>query len=226
MINIAIDGTTSSGKSTLSKELARRLNLKRLDTGALYRAVACAYERAGYKKVSQTNIQKFVKTLDVKVRFYKDFQHVIVNGIDETPFIRTEKISLLTSEISPYPEVRQKVLSLQQNFAKRHNCVMEGRDITTKVLPNATVKFYITASSEVRAKRRWLELKEKGEADSYEKVLEDLKLRDMRDETRENGRLEIAPDAIVVDSTNKTLKQTADYCEKVINKKLGKSHSH
>ncbi len=220
MINIAIDGTTSSGKSTLAVELAKRLNFKRLDTGAIYRGVTCAFMRKGLKKVSPRNIAILVKDLNVQVKFIKSVQHVYVNGFDETPNLRTEHVSLLTSEIAPYKIVRDKVLDIQRNFAKKHNCVMEGRDITTTVLPNADVKFYITATPEERAHRRFLQFEGKEGTPSYEEVLKDLKLRDERDENRQHGKLQVAKDAIVVDTTGKNIDDVATFCESEIRKKI------
>ncbi len=220
MFSIAIDGTTSSGKSTLAGELAARLNIKRLDTGAIYRAIACRFKRLGLGAVNEKNVQTLVSALELKVVFQGREQHVFANGVDETPNLRTEEISLLTSEISSYQIVRQRVLSIQREFAKNNNCVMEGRDITTVVLPNADVKFYITASAEERAKRRHLQFMGKPNAPTYEDVLRDLKLRDQRDENREFGKLAVANDAHVIDTTGKTLVQVTDICQRIIEKQL------
>lgn len=222
MFNIAIDGTTSSGKSTLSQGLSKALGFKRLDTGAIYRGIACNFKRRGFKNVDEKSIAKLVENLRIQVFFDGEEQHVIVNGVDETAFLRSEEISMLTSLIAPYKKVREKVLALQRDFAKNNDCVMEGRDITTVVLPNADVKFFITATAEERAKRRYLQYKNLPNAPSFEEVLADLKLRDQRDENREFGKLEIAKDAVVVDTTGKTLQQVIDLCKKIVMDKLGK----
>lgn len=220
MINIAIDGTTSSGKSTLSCELARRLNFKRLDTGAIYRGIACRFKKLGLKVVNEQTVRTLLADLQLKVEFQGSEQHVIVNGVDETPNLRTEEISLLTSEISAYKNVRSQVLSIQRDFAALNNCVMEGRDITTVVLPKADVKLYITATAEERAKRRHLQFVGKPNAPTYEEVLRDLQLRDQRDENRQFGKLTVAPDAVLIDTTGKTLMEVADLCQQIIEKKL------
>ena len=220
MFNIAIDGTTSSGKSTLAFELSKRLGFKRLDTGAIYRAIACAYKRQGYTEVTEAMIREFVKNLNIEVVFDGLNQRVIACGIDETPNLRSEEISLLASEISPFKVVREKVLEQQRDFASKNDCVVEGRDITTVVLPNADIKFFITASAEERAKRRHLQFVGKPNAPTFEEVLRDLKIRDERDENREFGKLKIADDAIVIDTTGKTLEEVTNLCEKMVRNRL------
>lgn len=218
MFNIAIDGTTSSGKSTLSGLLSKRLGFKKLDTGAIYRGIACNFKRRALGEVNSKSIAELLKNLKIEVKFNGDEQHVIINGVDETANLRTEEISMLTSVIAPYKEVREKVLALQRSFAKSHDCVVEGRDITTVALPNADVKFYITATPEERAKRRYLQFKDQPGAPSFEEVLADLKLRDQRDENRKYGKLEIAKDAIVIDTTGKTLQEVTEICENIVRK--------
>lgn len=220
MFNVAIDGTTSSGKSTLAQNLSKALGFKRLDTGAIYRGIACRFKRLNMPAVSEENIKKLVSNLSIRITFKNDKQHVIVNEIDETDNLRTEEISLLTSEISPYKEIRDKVLAIQRNFAAKHNCVMEGRDITTVVLPSADVKFFITATPEERAHRRWLQFAGQKDAPAYEDVLADLKIRDDRDSHRKLGKLAIADDAIVIDTTSKTLDEVTAMCEQIVRSKM------
>lgn len=220
MFNVAIDGTTSSGKSTLAQNLSKALGFDRLDTGAIYRGIACRFMRLKLQKVDEEAVQKLVRDLSIRITFKNEKQHVIVNGIDETDNLRTEEISLLTSEISPYKSVRDKVLTIQRQFAETHNCVVEGRDITTVVLPHADVKFYITASPEERARRRWLQFAGKKDAPSYEDVLSDLKIRDDRDSHREFGKLAIADDAIVIDTTDKNLDEVVGICEEIVRSKM------
>ena len=220
MFNVAIDGTTSSGKSTLAQNLSKVLGFKRLDTGAIYRGIACRFKRLRMRKVNDKNIAKLVKDISIIVSFKHGMQHVIVNGIDETDFLRSEEISLLTSEISPYKVVREKVLGIQRRFAAKYNCVMEGRDITTVVLPNADVKLFITASPEERARRRYLQFEGKKGAPTYEEVLKDLKMRDQRDSAREFGKLAIAEDAVLIDTTNKTLDEVTKICEEIVRSKM------
>ena len=222
MINIAIDGHVGSGKSTLAKGLAKKLGFKVLDTGAIYRGFACAFKDKGYTEINDATIEDFVKDAKVEIFFEGELQHVLVNSKDYTAFLREEEISLLSSKVSPYKVLREKVKQLQREFAGKYNCIMEGRDIGTVVLPNADVKFFITASEVVRAQRRYLQYKDKKDGPSFEEVLQDLRERDYRDEHREVAPLKPASDAIIVDTSNMTLEESIDYCLKII-KSLVKS---
>ena len=150
------------------------------------------------------------------MKFLKDGQHVIVNGKDYLPFIRLEEISMLAAKISPFSQLRKIVLSVQQSFAKKNNCIMEGRDIGTEVLPNADVKFFITAREEVRAQRRYDQIKNKPNAPSYKDILEDLRARDYADEHREVAPLKPAKDSIILDTSDMTLEQSIEKCIKLI----------
>lgn len=219
MFNIAIDGTTSSGKTTIAKILAKKLNMKVFDTGALYRAIACGYQRTG-KSINEKSLKKFIASINMKVDFIKGEQHVYVNGIDETDNLRKEEISDLSSLISPYKFVRNFVLSMQRDFASKNECVMEGRDITSEVLPNADIKFFFDADVTVRAKRRYEQQKNKPFPQTFEKVFENLKLRDMRDKNREYGKLKIVDDAVFIDSTEKTIDEMLDFCYDVVKKEF------
>lgn len=218
MLNIAIDGHVASGKSTIAKEIAKRLGLKVLDTGAIYRGLACAFKDSGLQQPNEENIAKFVQTINVEVAFVEDKQHVVVNSIDYTPFLRLEETSRLSSLISPYPVLREKVMTIQRKFAEENNCVMEGRDIGTDVLPNAQVKLFVTAKDEVRAKRRYDQLNDKSV--SFEQILADLRERDYKDEHREVAPLRKAKDSIVIDSSEITLEETIQTCIDIINLKL------
>ena len=219
MFNIAVDGTTSSGKTTIARALAKKLKIKVFDTGALYRAIACGYQRTN-KAVNEKNLRKFVAVLNMKVEFFNDEQHVYVNGIDETENLRKEEISNLSSIISPFKFVRNFVLGMQRDFASKNECVMEGRDITSVVLPNADVKFFFDADAKVRAQRRYQQQITKPFPQTFEKVFENLKLRDMRDKNREYGQLKIVDDAVFVDSTDKTEKEMLEFCFNVVKKEL------
>lgn len=221
MINIAIDGHAGSGKSVLARGIAERLNYRVLNTGALYRAMACAYRERGLKGVDNNKIDEFLKDINISVEFINDVQHVFVNGKDYTPHLREEEISVLSSEISPYQQLRDKVVDLQRDFAKYNNCVMEGRDIATNVLPNAQIKIFLTASPEKRAMRRYLEMKDKGNI-TFEQVLSDLKERDYRDEHRAVAPLVPAKDSIILDNGDLTLEGTIDKAIELINAKLQK----
>lgn len=217
MLNIAIDGHVGSGKSTLSKGLAKRLNLRVLDTGAIYRGIACRFKAEGLKNhIDEGTINKFVEKLKVQVEFDGDLQRVIVDGVDYTPWLRKEETSVLTSKISPFPKIRDKVLDIQRDFAKKYDCVIEGRDIGTVVLPNADVKFFITASEKVRAQRRYDQIKDLPDSPSYDEILKDLRMRDYQDEHRKIAPLKPAEDSIIMDTSEMTLEQTIEKCVQII----------
>ena len=219
MFNIAIDGTTSSGKTTIAKALAKKLKFKVFDTGALYRGIACGFKRTG-KRLNEKNLRDFISKLNLKVEFVADEQHVIVNGVDETQNLRKEEISVLSSQVSPFKFVRNCVLDMQRDFAAKNECVMEGRDITSVVLPSADVKFFFDADPKVRAQRRYDQQKSKPFPHTYKKVLEDLITRDHSDENREHGRLVIADDAVFVDSTDKNVDEMLEFCLQVVKKEF------
>lgn len=219
MINIAIDGHSGSGKSSVAMLLAQKLGFKVLDTGAIYRGMACEFDSQGLK-VEEQVVEQFAENLKIEVFFKEGVQHVSVNGTDWTSHLRGVKISALSSQISPFPILRDKVTIIQRKFAKENNCILEGRDIGNVVLPNADVKLFITASVEERARRRLLQLSDNKE--SYEEILENLKLRDYRDEHREVAPLKAASDAIVIDTTNLNLEETVEKCYQIIKDKLGK----
>lgn len=217
MYNIAIDGPVGSGKSTLAKMLATRLGFRFLDTGALYRGVACYIKYKNIDKIDEQSINKIVNELTIKIKFINNIQHVIINNLDFTAQLREEDISMLSSQISNYKSVRDKVLLLQREFAKENNCILEGRDIGTVILPNADVKFYLIADEKIRATRRYLQFKNSNDA-SYEKVYSDLKKRDFDNIHRELAPLKPAQDSIIIDNTNMTIEECANLCMKYINK--------
>ncbi len=220
MINIAIDGTVGSGKSTLARGIADRLGFHVLDTGAIYRALACSFRDEKHNKIDEQEVEEFIKDKNIEVFFVGKNQHVSVNAIDYTNMLREEEISNLASQISPNPVLREKVRELQQEFAKKYDCIIEGRDIATDVLPNADFKFFLTAKPEIRAMRRYQQSQEKNI--SYGEVLKDLKERDYRDEHRMIAPLKPAKDSIIVDNSQMTLEQTIEYCLNIINKKYDK----
>ena len=220
MINIAIDGHVGSGKSTLARGLAKKLGFNVFDTGAIYRGLACEFKEKGYKSIDENTISDFISSVEVKIFFEDDVQHVVVNGHDHTPNLRREEISMLSAQISPFPKLREKVKDLQRHFAKEYNCIMEGRDIGTVVLPKADVKFFITASEEVRAQRRFDQVKDKPNSPSYQEILNDLRERDYKDEHRTVAPLKPAKDAIILDTSNMTLDDTINKCIEIINKRL------
>ena len=222
MINIALDGFTGSGKSTLAKMLAQRLKLKMLDTGAIFRALAYGFSTSGMGELNEKSAEKFVKTVSVLVSFVGDEQHVWLNGKDVTENLRTEQISQMASKISAFPKVREVYLQIAKDFAERFDCIMEGRDIGTVVMPNADVKLFLLADEKVRAKRRFEDVKKKDKNATLEAVLADLQQRDHRDTTRAVAPLKPTEESVIVDNTDMNLEETADYCEKVINEKLNK----
>ncbi len=215
MLNIAIDGYVGSGKSTLAHALAKRLNLKVLDTGAIYRSITCFYQEKFGNLVSGDLVEEFVKDLEVKVEFKGENQIVFVNGKDYVNRIRQEEISVLTSELAPYISIRNKVLSVQRKFAKEYDCVIEGRDIGTVVLPKANFKFFIIASEKTRAERRYCQIKDKQKV-SLEQILQDLQIRDYNDTHRKIAPLVPAKDSIILDTTDLTLEQTVEKCLEIM----------
>lgn len=217
MINIAIDGTAGSGKSTVAKLLALKLKYKLLNTGEIYRSLACAFDGEFNCEPNALNIEKFLKDKVIEIKFENFNQFVFVNGVCYKDKLRTEEISILTSKIAVFQDLRDKVLGIQRNFAKENDCVMEGRDIGSIVLPNANVKFFITASQEERAKRRFLQIKDINE--TYESVLKDLEERDFRDMNREVAPLKPAIDSIIIDNTSMTIDENVETCLKIINEK-------
>lgn len=220
MINIAIDGVGGSGKSTLARGLAKRLGYRVLDTGAIYRGLACEYKAQGYGKPTEEIISKFIKDIKVELFFEEELQHVVVNGTDYTAGLRSEEISTLSSIISPFDNLRQKVRDLQRDFAKKYNCVIEGRDIGRVVIPNADLKLFVTAKPEIRAQRRFDQIKDKPNAPTFEAVLEELNKRDYLDIHREVAALVPADDAIILDTSFMTLEQSIDKCEELVKARI------
>lgn len=223
MLNIAIDGFSGAGKSTIAGELAKRLNIKKFDTGAIYRGIACEYLKQGLPLPTTQLVDKFVEDLNVSVFFEGDVQHIVVNGEDYTKHLREEQISKFSAVISPFPKVRAKVLELQREFAKNNDCVMEGRDIGSVVLPNASVKFFFTASVEVRAKRRLAQLEEMGLQGDFQDICENLKERDYRDLTREIAPLKKVEDAFEIDGSDISIDEVVKKCINIICKKTGQT---
>lgn len=225
MFTITIDGKAGCGKSSLSNELSKRLNVKNFNTGAVYRAITCEYKNLyGNKNPTSHIIEEFVKNLNVEVVFKDDKQIVLVNGNDYSKKLRDEEISTFVAIVSPFDLIRKKVRQIQRDFAKNNNCIVEGRDIGTVVLPNAQCKFFVTASNEVRAQRRYEQLKDTPECPTFEQLLRELNERDYADINREYGALLPAEDSIIIDNTNETLEQTLDRCEGIVKKLMGKQN--
>ncbi|MDD7362926.1 MAG: (d)CMP kinase [Peptoniphilus sp.] len=202
---IAIDGPSGAGKSAIARELADRLGYEYIDTGALYRTIAYIALERGIGDA----VESVLEACDQEEIDYRN-GGVLLNGKPLGDAIRTEAISQKTSELSKHPEVRDYLLHLQRRLAEGGGIVMEGRDIGTVILPGAEVKFFLTASEEERARRRWLQRKEQGEAVDLETIKEDIHRRDIRDKTREVAPLRQAEDAIVIDSTDLTEEDVLD----------------
>lgn len=210
-IAIAIDGPAGAGKSTIAKLAAKELSFIYVDTGALYRAIGlCAYRNnIGSKDVDA--ILEMIKDIKVELAFNdKKEQIVLLNGEDVSAFIRTPEISMYASDVSAIPQVRAFLLDLQRNMAKTNNVIMDGRDIGTVVLPDAQIKIFLTASADVRAKRRYDELIEKGMDVKYEDILNDVITRDYNDSHRETAPLKPADDSVLVDTSDLNLEQSVE----------------
>lgn len=212
IINIAIDGPAGAGKSTVAKRIAEIMHLTYVDTGAMYRALGLKAVRNGIDPGDAEAVAPMLT--DTTVTFIKinGEQHVVLDGEDVNEFIRTEEISHAASVISTLPEVRQKLVDLQREIARSTDTVMDGRDIGTVVLPNTPYKFYVTASAEVRAKRRFIEYQQKGILGdmTYEDVLYEVKTRDERDMNREFSPLRPAENAVIIDTSEMSIDEAVD----------------
>lgn len=200
--NIAIDGPAGAGKSTIAKRIAAELSFIYVDTGAMYRAIAYYLLRHGIAGDDAEGIAEACDNIDVSIAYQEGSQVVLLNGENVNPYIRTEEVSKMTSIISVYPVVRAKLLELQRKLAAEHDVLMDGRDIGTCILPNADLKIYLTASSRVRAERRYLEQTARGLVCSLEEIEKEIIDRDYRDMHREIAPLKQAEDAVVVDSSD------------------------
>ena len=220
MISIALDGPAGAGKSTVAKGAAKALGFIYVDTGALYRTVGLKFIREGYDTTLDCDIDAILKTIEVDIKFIDGTQHVFLNGEDVSEAIRTPEASMMASAVSAKPPVRAFLLEMQRKLARENNVLMDGRDIGTVVLPNATLKFFVTASVEERATRRYKEFKEKGSNVSYEEVYKDIETRDYNDSHREIAPLKPAEDSIMFDTTGFTLQQSIDRLITMVKEKL------
>lgn len=220
MISIAIDGPAGAGKSTLSRKVAKELGFIYVDTGALYRAIGLKFSQKGIDTNLDCDIDEILSDTAIDIRFVNGEQRVFLDGKDVSELIRTPEISLMASAVSAKPQVRKFLLQLQQNFAKTHNLVMDGRDIGTVVLPNATIKIYLTASAKVRAERRFKELCEKGLDVNFDDVYEDMVKRDYNDMNREIAPLRQAEDAVLADTSDLEFEESFELLIKIIRERL------
>ena len=208
--NIAIDGPAGAGKSTIAKAVARELKMIYVDTGAMYRAMAYYMLTEKVNPADREAVAAKCVSADITIQYEDGIQVVYLNGKNVNQYLRTEEVGNMASATSTVPEVRKKLVELQQALARKADCVMDGRDIGTCVLPGADVKIYLTASSAVRAKRRYDELCEKGETCDLEQIKQDIEERDYRDMHRETSPLRQAEDAVLVDSSDMTLEEVKD----------------
>lgn len=210
-LNIAIDGPSGAGKSTIAKLIAKNMGITYLDTGAMYRGLAYYAIKNGVEPGDEVNVLPLLDTVTMDIEYNDNGQKVIVNGEDVTPYIREHNISMAASTISKIHAVRLKLADLQRQIAKKTDCVLDGRDIGSFVLPNANVKIYMDASAEVRAIRRKGDLEAKGDfSHTYEEILADIKARDHQDMNRDFAPLKIADGAIVIDTSNMSIEEVAD----------------
>lgn len=219
VINIAIDGPAGAGKSTVAKTVAKKLGYIYVDTGAMYRAMGLYFLRNGIGADEVEKIEAACDQIDVAIEYVNGEQQVLLNGENVTGLIRSEEVGTMTSSISVIGKVRKKLVELQQALAKKTSVIMDGRDIGTKVLPNADLKLYLTASSITRARRRWLELTEKGISCNIEDIEKDIIDRDYRDMNRDISPLTQADDAILVDSSNMNIDEVVAHILSLVDEK-------
>ncbi|MBR0392738.1 MAG: (d)CMP kinase [Oscillospiraceae bacterium] len=219
--SIAVDGPAGAGKSSLSKKLAEVYGLVYLDTGAIYRTVGLACYRRGVDRKNETAVSAVLPELDIRIRYNEEGQQrMILNGEDVSEAIRMPEISLCASEVSALPSCRAYLLDMQRRFAREYNVILDGRDIGTVVLPNADLKIYLTASSEARAQRRFLELQQKGVEANFEEVLRDIILRDEQDMNRAIAPLRQAEDAVLVDTSELNLQESLEALCALVDERL------
>lgn len=221
--SIAIDGPAGAGKSTMARRVAKVLEYQYVDTGAIYRTVGYHMCLMGISPRDADGIKRLIDDVNVRIEYAADcVQHMILNGHDVTDEIRTAQMAVYASGVSAQPVVREFLLDMQRDLARKHNVVMDGRDIGTVVLPNADVKIFLTASDTVRAQRRFLELQAKGEKTSFEQVLSDLRQRDKQDSTRAIAPLRCAPDAVRLDTSEQTVEESVAAMLAIIRGRLGR----
>lgn len=218
--NIAIDGPAGAGKSTIAKSIAKKRKIIYVDTGAMYRAMALFMIKNNVDPEDTETVAKVCEKADITIGYENDQQVVYLNGENVNAFLRTEEVGTMASKVSVQPAVRVKLVELQKNIAKENDCVMDGRDIGTVVLPDAQVKIFLTASSLVRAKRRYAELTEKGESCDLKEIQAGIEERDYRDMHREISPLKQAEDAVLLDTSDLTIEQVIDRIDEITKEKL------
>lgn len=220
MISIAIDGPSGAGKSSLAKALAKDLGYVYVDTGAMYRSIGLYAVRAGVDPHDADAVAALLPQVKLGIRLIDGAQHIYLNGEDVSTAIRAEEIGMAASAVAAHPAVRSFLLDTQRGLAESQNILMDGRDIGTVVLPNATVKIFLTASPEARATRRWKEYQQKGIDTPYEDVLADVKQRDYQDTHRAAAPLKQADDAVLLDTSELNFEQSFEAMKKIITEKV------
>jgi len=219
--SIAIDGPAGAGKSTIARRLAKELGYYYVDTGAIYRTVAYFFDLWGVNVKDVDGINRYIDELTVKIEYDENgVQHMIMNGMDVTGEIRTQDISQKASLVSAHAVVREVLLDMQRDVAKQHNVIMDGRDIGTVVLPKADVKIFLTASPEVRAKRRTDELLAKGQNAEFNQILKEIQQRDYQDTHREIAPLKMARDSVKVDTSDMDIEAVVAAIREIVGKKI------
>lgn len=218
---VAIDGPSGAGKSTLARALAKELGYVYVDTGAIYRSVGYYAYQHGIDPTDTAAVEALLPDIRLEMLYREDgLQHMILNGRDVTMEIRLPEISMYASKVSAIPAVRAFLIDMQRDMADNHNVIMDGRDIGTVVLPHADVKLFLTASPEDRAKRRFLELEERGTPQPYAQLLREMEARDADDASRAAAPLRPAADAVIIDTTGNTFQQSFDLLLGTIKEKL------
>lgn len=220
MIQIAIDGFSGSGKGELCKGLAKQFSLKHLDTGCILRAMGLYFLRLGILNPASDDIETHKNKFNIKIEFDGDTQITFLNGEDVSKEIRQEKVGAMASKVAVFPNAMKILIDISREFAQKYDCIMDGRNITSEVLPDADVKFFLTASLETRAMRRHNEALSRGLDSNFEEVKKSLETRDKSDSTREFSRMVQTPDSILIDNTNLSISETLEQCIKIVQEKL------
>ena len=210
MINVALDGPAGSGKSTVARLIAKKLDILYLDTGAMYRACGLKCKRLGLDAEKEEDVKKFIDDIDLAIRYENSAQHTFLDGEDVSEEIRKPDVSMLASAVSAHPCVRVKMVEMQRNIARQTDCVLDGRDIGSYVLPDAKYKFFVTADPKIRAERRFRELTEKGMKVDFDRLYEEILERDYNDSHRTFAPLVRAEDAVLLDTSAMTPDEVVD----------------